>query len=166
MGRGVRSRADYCVVVLTGRSLVSFVTEVDNQSFFTEETKRQIEVGKKLSAILKSGSTNAYQAILDLASQCLNRDQGWQTYHRGALQDIEADHMIDSEGVSLASKELQAWQCALKGQYELAAQEIGNLINADEGLSDVDVGWYLQLQAEYLHHVDHATALEKQLKAP
>ena len=69
MGRGVRSRADYCVVILTGRSLVSFVTEVDNQSFFTEETKRQIEIGKKLSAILKTRSTNAYQAILDLASQ-------------------------------------------------------------------------------------------------
>ena len=165
MGRGVRSRADYCVVVLTGRSLVSFVTEVDNQSFFTEETKRQIEVGKKLSAMLKTGSTNAYQAILDLASQCLNRDQGWQKYHRGELQDIEADQMIESEDLSLASAELQAWQCALNGQYERAAQEIGSLINANEGLSDMDVGWYLQLQAEYLHHVDQTTALEKQLKA-
>ena len=101
MGRGVRSRADYCVVVLTGKSLVSFVTEVDNQSFFTEETKRQIEVGKKLSAILKTGSTNAYQAILDLASQCLNRDQGWRTYHRTALQDIDPYQRIESEGASL-----------------------------------------------------------------
>ena len=118
-----------------------------------------------MSAILKTRSTNAYQAILDLASQCLNRDQGWQTYHRGALQDIEADQVIESEGVSLASAELQAWQCALKGQYERAAQEIGSLINANDDLSDVDVGWYLQLQAEYLHHVDQATALEKQLKA-
>ena len=50
-------------------------------------------------------------------------------------------------------------------QYQRAAQEIGSLINANEGLSDIDVGWYLQLQAEYLHHVDQATALEKQLKA-
>lgn len=165
MGRGVRSRADYCVVVLTGRGLVSFVTEVDNQSFFTEETKRQIEVGKKLSGILKTGSTNPYQAILELASQCLNRDEGWQTYHRGALQDIEADQMFESEGVFLASAELQAWQCALKGQYERAGQEISSLINANDGLSDIDVGWYLQLEAEYLHHVDQATALEKQLKA-
>ena len=165
MGRGVRSRADYCVVVLTGKRLVSFITEVNNQSFFTEETKRQIEVGKKLSAMLKAGSTNAYQAILDLASQCLSRDQGWQMYHRGALQDIEADQMIESEGVSLASAELRAWQYALKGQYGRAAQEIGNLIKAKEGMADIDVGWYLQLEAEYLHHVDQATALEKQLKA-
>ena len=39
------------------------------------------------------------------------------------------------------------------------------IFGTTEGLSDVDFGWYLQLQAEYLHHVDQTSALEKQLKA-
>ena len=47
MGRGVRSRTDYCVVILTGKRLVEFITEVDNQTFFTGETKRQFEIGKR-----------------------------------------------------------------------------------------------------------------------
>ena len=165
IGRGVRSRTDYCVVILTGKKLVSFMTDVENQIFFTKETKRQIEIGKELSTMLKSGSTNAYQAILELVGQCLNRDPGWQTFHRDSLQDIKADRPIDLDAIALATAELCAWQYAFNGRYDLAADTIGGMISENNSLSDSDSGWYLQLQAEYLYHVDQTTALEKQLKA-
>ncbi len=165
MGRAVRSRSDYCVVVLSGMGLVSFMSEVDNQNFFTEETKRQIEIGKDLASILRNQSKSAYQAILDLVTQCLSRDQDWQKYHREKLQNIDIDHVLDPASMKLASSERRAWERALKGQYELAASEIGHLVDENNDLSDIDSGWYLQIQAEYLYHIDKADALEKQLKA-
>ena len=164
MGRGVRSRTDYCVVILTGKNLVSFITQTDNQSFFTEETKRQIELGKSLSTILKS-EAEPYQAILDLAAQCLNRDQDWQTFHREQVQNAQTGQPASDYSVIVASAELRAWNHALRGQYARAADEIARLTDDTENLSDIDKGWYLQLQAEYLHHSNRVSALEKQLKA-
>ena len=165
MGRGVRSRTDYCVVVLTGKHLVSFMTQVENQVFFTEETKRQIEIGKNLASILKAQTDNSYQAILDLATQCLARDQDWQTFHREQMQKAQTIESPADESVALASAELQAWNYALRGQYTSAADEIARLTNENEVLTEIDKGWYLQLQAEYLHHSNRVSALEKQLKA-
>ena len=166
MGRGVRSSADYCVVILTGRNLVSFMADVKNERFFTEETKRQVELGKELATILKEQSTTtSYQAILDLVSQCLNRDDGWQQFHNERLQNIEISTSVLTETLALASRELRAWEYALKGQYDRASQEISDLLDECVGLSDDDRGWYLQLQAEYHYRVDQAAGLEKQLKA-
>ena len=165
MGRGVRSRADYCVVILSGASLVSFMTEAANQRFFTEETRRQVEIGKDLASILKQQGGNPYQTIIDLIEQCLRRDEEWQQYHRESLQDIAADKAGTQSSITLASAELQAWQYAFRGQYSVAAKTIADLINGTDELSDIDVGWYLQLQADYLHHDDQLSALEKQLKA-
>ena len=165
MGRGVRSRADYCVVILTGKRLVAFITEVENQSFFADETKRQIEMGKDLSSILRNQSTNAYQAILDLVGQCLKRDQDWQRYHRDRLQESDRSREIDAASIALASSELRAWQFALKGQYGRAADEVGSLTSGNGGLTEVDLGWYIQCQAEYTYRVDRTAALDKQLKA-
>ena len=136
-----------------------------NQTFFTTETKRQIEIGKKLSLILKDQKKNAYQAITELVAQCLDRDDGWKKFHRESLQNTEIDDVVESQTAKLASYELSAGQYALKGQYESAADEIARLIDEGKGLSDIDRGWYLQLQAEYLCHLDRLAAMEKQLKA-
>ena len=165
MGRGVRSRTDHCVVILTGKHLVSFMSQVENQSFFTAETKRQIGIGKDLTAELKREAGNPYQAILDLVSQCLKRDPDWQDYHRAAVQNTQMEQEPASANIELASAEFQAWRHALNGQYSRAAAKIARLIDKNNDLADVDVGWYLQLQAEYLHHIDPTGALEKQLKA-
>ena len=165
MGRGVRSRTDYCVVILTGKRLVSFIAQTDNQSFFTAETRRQIDIGKNLSATLKERPGNNYQAILDLVAQCLNQDPDWQEYHRGEIQGTQPDLPISSDNIKLASAELRAWHHALNRQYSRAGEEISRLIDTTSGLTTTDIGWYLQLQAEYLHHEDQNVALEKQLKA-
>ena len=160
IGRGVRSRADYCVVLLVGKALVSFITEVENQSFFTEETKLQIEIGKKLTGLLKqqvAGSdqtTNSYQAILDLVEQCLRRDPGWLEFHRNALQGSGGERSIDPTSLKLADIDLQAWRYASSSQYELAADEIGRIFSEAADLKDEDEGWYLQIQAQYINHID------------
>ena len=165
MGRGVRSRADYCVVILTGKHLVSFVTQIENQSFFTEETKRQIEIGKNLATILRSQATSSYQAILALAAQCLNRDQDWQTYHQEQIQNAQTIQSATSDSIASASAELRAWNHAMRGQYDRAAEEIARLVDENNTFSDIDKGWYLQLQAEYLYQSNRVVAIEKQLKA-
>lgn len=167
MGRGVRSRADYCVVLLVGGDLLSFMTRVDNQPFFTEDTKRQIEMGKGLSALLKEDnkSSNAYQAVIGVVAQCLNRDAGWLAYHQQNIQDTQTNQApVSSTNIELASVELSAWQFALRGQYYYASAEISRIVN--EKLSpEADFGWYLQVAAGYHYHLDRVEALDKQIKA-
>ena len=104
------------------------------------------------------------QAILDLVAQCLNRDTKWQAFHANAVQNIGADQpsMVD---YTIASAELRAWTFAQEGQYPRAAEELARLINNHSDLTEIDQGWYLQLQAGYLHHSDRVAALEKQVKA-
>ena len=178
MGRGVRSRSDYCIVVLSGKKLVTFMTDVENQSFFSDETKRQIELGKELTAVLKGkgqitgdDANNAYQSIVGLVQQCLSRDQGWVKYHGQALQNISGTQSpeemnFELANFELANIELDAWQQAFRGRYDLAANKIGQIFEKGTKLSSGDdEGWYLQMQAQYLHQVDREAALEKQLKA-
>ena len=167
IGRGVRSHTDYCVVILTGNSLLRFMSQVDNQQFFTEDTKRQVEIGKELCQMLRQQDGKGYDAIIKLASQCLERDPDWQTYHRTRLQSPSQSQYIDidEEAVSLASAEIGAWNSALSGQYQNAATTIAKGIDSVKNISDADKGWFLQLEASYLHQIDRVDAAQKQLKA-
>lgn len=165
MGRGVRSHTDYCVVVLTGSSLLRFMSQVDNQKFFSEDTKRQIEIGKDLCQILRTQETNGYDAIIKLASQCLDRDPEWITYHLNQLQNQSQSHEFVGEAVSLASAEFVAWNSALRGQYQNAASTVAKAVDAFNDISEADKGWFLQLEASYLYQADRVNAAQKQLKA-
>ena len=127
MGRVVRSRVDYRVVLLTGKKLVSFMSQVDNQTSFTQETKRQIEIGKKLTRGIKEASGNAYESIMKLAAQCLNRDPSWLSYYRDQMQIPEAGaSQYRTIEARLASAELAAWRYARIGQYDNAAALLHN----------------------------------------
>ena len=170
IGRGVRSRSDYCIVILTGKELIAFMTDVGNQFFFTDETKRQIEIGKEVTGSLRSDVAagvvdNPYQSILSVVEQCLRRDQSWLRYYAQRLQNINGTSSIETSNLDLAAVELEAWQQASRGRYEVAANAIGRVFEKGVKLSDEDAGWYLQMQAQYLCHVDREKALEKQLKA-
>ena len=170
MGRGVRSRSDYCIVILAGKKLVAFMTDVGNQSFFSDETRRQVEMGKEVTRHLKGNIfsdevSNSYQAILNLAEQCLLRDQEWLKYYAQRLQNIATAQSSETSNLALATIELRAWRHASRGRYDLAAKEIGQIFERGIAISNDDKGWYLQMQAQYLHQVDREIALEKQLKA-
>ena len=165
MGRGVRSRSDYCVVIICGKRLVSFMTETSNQQYFTNETRQQIKLGQELATILRVNGRDSETAILDLIAQCLNRDHYWRKYHSDALQGSAGNQPNRTQTFQLAARELEAWQFASRAQYRAAANAIGELINDSESLSEIDLGWYIQLQAEYLHHQSKTEAIDKQIKA-
>ena len=167
MGRGVRSNGDYCLVILAGKDLLTFMADINNQQFFTEDTKRQIEIGKEITTILREQPTspNPYQAILALVGQFMNRDPGWQQFYLNRFQDVQPAQDLDESYMSIANAELEAWKWASRDRYDQAAEIIEKLIDDNKDMSDADRGWYLQLQAEYLYHIDQTVAIEKQRKA-
>ena len=164
LGRGVRSRSDHCVVILMRNELVSFLFKVENQQFLTGETRAQISLGQRLANSLKEQSVNSYQAIINVIEQCLARDQDWQNLHDSEVQQAGITPPSES-AVSIASAELEAWNMAISGQHERSRETIARLINQQDTLQEIDKGWYLQLEAMYLHRVDRSAATEKQLKA-
>ena len=164
LGRAVRSQSDYCVVVLTRGNLVSFMNKVENEGFFTPETHVQVALGQELAGRLRQSSGNTYKTILELVDQCLNRDDGWREYHLVRLQQATRSSVSDDQ-ISIAERELEAWQHAMRSQYDLAAAALAELVNDDGSLVKDDQGWYMQLQAGYVFHVDRTGSFEKQLKA-
>ena len=164
LGRGVRSQSDHCVVVLMRSNLIAFMSKVENQNYFTPETRAQVELGLYLAGVLQEQKSNSYQAILGLVDQCLSRDASWQEYHRSRVQSA-SDNKVSQDAVELATSEAESWESAMRSQYDLASNKIAALIEKHCSSVEADRGWYLQLQATYLLHVNRPEAFEKQLKA-
>lgn len=162
LGRGVRSGADYCVVILIGDDIVHFLSLHDNQDLLSSQTRVQIEMGLEFGKHLKI-ERGAEKAVLDLMNQCLNRDPAWVQYHRSKVQKAE-ERSIEVLPIKLANAEKEAFKHFQARQYQEASKVIQSILD-DVKIDDVDGGWYLQLAAFYLYKSDRVRAMEMQLKA-
>lgn len=165
LGRGVRSGADYCVVVLIGDDLVHFISLTENQHLLSPQTRVQIEMGLEFGKQLKNKG-NAEEAVLGLMDQCLNRDLSWIRYHRTKVQKA-GESPIEMVPITLADSEKKAFKCFQINQYREASNIIQSILDTykEERIDNVDIGWYLQLAAFYLYKFDRIRAMEMQLKA-
>ena len=53
LGRSVRGEKDYTVILLIGADLVKFVKSVRTNKYFSEQTKKQIEIGLQIAEMAK-----------------------------------------------------------------------------------------------------------------
>ena len=165
LGRGVRSGADYCVVILIGTDMVHFLSLHDNQDLLSPQTRVQIEMGLDFAKQLKK-EEGAEKAVLGLMNQCLNRDPAWILYHRSKVKKAE-ELSIDMLPIKLANAEKDAFKCFQAKQYREASKVIQSILDDEEvkQIDDVDRGWYLQLVSFYFYNFDRVRAMEMQLKA-
>ena len=165
LGRGVRSGADYCVVILIGDDMVHFLSLHDNQDLLSSQTRVQIEIGLEFGKHLKIEG-GAKKAVLGLMNQCLNRDPAWVQYHRSKVQKAEK-RSIEVLPIKLANAEKEAFKHFQARQYREASKVIQSILDDEEvkQIDDVDKGWYLQLAAFYVYNSNRVRAMEMQLKA-
>lgn len=169
MGRAVRSKADYAVVLLAGKEIAHFVAQGEVRSRLGEGTRAQLDLAKDLTNRMKQaarGGITQADALRQMARQCLDRDDQWKRFYDKKVRRAAkvAAGSPDRKAVDLAAKEREAFEAACLGDYRKAATLVEE--GLDEHLTEQSFkGWYLQRQANYLHAVEPGRAMELQRHA-
>lgn len=153
MGRAVRGEKDYCIVILIGSDLVRAVRPRDRHKYFSRQTRKQVELGLKVSALTKQEVEDGaapLEAIRSLCMKVMQRDGSWKAFYQQSMDEIEVGEDDNPSVVKILSAELQASKLAALGQYKKAAESIQNLLDSVK-FGTEDRGWYLQEMARYLH---------------
>jgi hypothetical protein len=142
MGRGVRSNADYCVVLLMGRSLTRQLNTVNALNKFTPTTRAQFALSEKVSAQLRGRGVNELSSVIETV---LKRDRGWVDASRGALVHVKYDPTGNVSSIAIAKR--TAFNAARGRDYKTAIEAMQDVVNSE---SDARVkGWLRQQLATY-----------------
>lgn len=94
-----------------------------------------------------------------------SRNQNWIKFHNVELQKTKEEDMKRIP-LELAIAERKAYDLANSNQYYDAAKVISDVINKFKNeLDESDIGWYMQIEASYLHKVDKGESFIKQKRA-
>ncbi len=159
MGRATRGAGDYCVVIIVGADLVSWITRSDSLNLMTPSTRAQVLIGHEISKSLSQATE-----LEATAQQCLQRDPAWTRYHAETLADRAETPAVDRAAIQAASAEREYTRSLVARQFYDAAQialSFANQHHADKRLR----GWFLQLAARarhYAHDLPGSEDLQKQ----
>ena len=164
MGRAVRSNADYAVVILSGSDLANFVGNREVVDRMNQATRAQVDLAIELANLAaKDMGTTPKSAVLDMVVKCLNRDEGWKQLYNDRVRSIAESYSItvNEKRIDLASSEQRAAQAAMDNNSGQAVQEIEQAITSFAE-DELEKGWLIQEEANYLFQTDPGKALEKQ----
>jgi replicative superfamily II helicase len=142
IGRGARGSGDYCIILLYGKDVLSWVVRTQNARFLTRITRAQLKIGMDISQTI-TNSKEFGETILS----CLSRNEDWVKYHAETLAELTEPDAVSIDQLEHAETERKALQLWRDGNYEKA---IAKLIRHCETAKDLDnetKGWFLQLAA-------------------
>lgn len=146
MGRAARGAGDYCVVVVTGKDLISWLSRTGNLRFLTSATRAQIEMGQEVSKAV--GSLAELVRVMRL---CLSRDKEWIQYHAQTLADQTESQATDPVLLQSAEVERKALKYMRDGYFDKGIAALNRFCeqnSADQALS----GWMKQFAARMAHY--------------
>ncbi len=164
MGRGVRSNSDYCVIVFMGNNLADVIINQNGVDFFSNATKKQYELSKKLwDQLMETSPTPTIDEIFDLANHVISRDKDWVAASKSALSSVKYEKKICINRVALSKR--KAFEMESAERYEDAFSIIEAEKNANPVISDKEKAILLQLMAEYRNFSNPERAQEIQCAA-
>lgn len=158
MGRGIRSRNDYAVVMLLGNKLVRRLHDPAAIHYFSPATQVQLTFSREIAKELKNGTVQDFKDVVD---QSLERDQGWVDASRDALIGVAYGEGSVS---ATARPQRRAFDLAAQQRYQEAADAEQQAVNA-LGSDVLTRGWLRQQKAAYLHPVNPLAAQNLQIGA-
>lgn len=158
MGRAARGPGDYCVIIVLGKDLVSWLGKDANLKFLTTSTYSQLEMGIEISkSIVES------KDFMDTINRCFTREKGWVTYHAETLADLTFNIAIQKEQIDRATAERQALQLWRDGHPEQAIAKLTKQCDVPS-IESPERGWLLQFAARIAldwGQKDHALELQQ-----
>jgi hypothetical protein len=162
MGRGIRGSTDHCVVLVIGTDISEFLSENINRKFLSVEAQKQIEIGEEVAELLKTG-TQSLSDIEKVIDQCIQRDKDWRDLYNSRMSKID-QNPINREFIDHNVIERNAEKCFQKSQPERAIAFVNQLVEISKN-SPKELGWYLQLKAQYQYSIDPTKGMDIQIKA-
>lgn len=148
IGRGARGSGDYCVVIFSGKDVISWLANPKNIRFLTRITRAELEMGINISQGIQSKSE-----FWDTINKCLNRDPEWVKYHAETLADLADPDPILLAPLELAKIEQNALKLWRDGHNDKAiAKLLSYLETESENLENDFKGWLYQLAARIAYH--------------
>ncbi len=168
LGRSVRGEKDYSVILVMGSDLIRYIRSITNQKLFSLQTQKQIEIGFQIVDMAKEDLTASDPAkelsmLFSTINQCLDRDEGWKEYYASQMDSLEIVKKSKEDLYDILQREKQAYEFAISRNYEKAFELIQEI--ADRCTEDCEKGWYLQLAANYKHHISQVDANKLQVAA-
>ncbi len=169
LGRATRGKSDFCVALVTGNDLVSFIRNKQNRAHLSPGTNAQLELGLAITKeIRESSDKETYVSnLVHEMNRCLKRDEEWKAAYRAFIEgsrDSQTDRKANTSALQLAAMEYNAAAFFLKKDYVALERETNKLLE-HPGLSERERGWFMQLGAAYLYQRDKSKALSMQKRA-
>lgn len=158
MGRGIRSKDDYCTVFLMGKSLVSQLYVKGAISKFTPATNRQIELSEQVSKQLRGKTLEEFFGVIRYP---LTRDSDWIKTARRALVDVEYNPQMQFNNQVVLER--NAYNEAITKNYRGAANILLQAVNKEDNL--ILRGFLKQKMAEYIHFYDNVESQQTLMSA-
>lgn len=147
MGRGVRSSDDWCVVLLMGRRISSYLYVDRALDKFTPATRAQYDLSQTLSLQLRGQSLPEVATVIRLV---LGRDADWGRASKGALVHVKYDKSGRISPIAMAQR--SAFGAMQLGDDRTAVAALQEVVNA---ASDPRTkGWLKQQLAEVVDATD------------
>ncbi|WP_421797700.1 DEAD/DEAH box helicase [Haliscomenobacter sp.] len=166
LGRGVRGEKDYCVIILTGGELVSFIKNPKFKRFFSPQTQQQINIGMAVTkfAIEDAGTElNSKKIINEAINQLLRRDEGWKGYYKEQMDAIKSVEGNES-ALEILQLERKAEEYYRQEDFPKAKDCLEQIINKyleDES----EKGWYYQEMARLVYPMSKQDSNKLQVTA-
>jgi len=169
LGRATRGKSDYCVALLVGNDLVSFIRNKNNRANLSPGTNAQLELGLAITKEIRESSEkeNYSSNLIHEINRCLKRDEEWKAAYRAFIEgarDSQSGKNTNAPSLVSAVMEYNAARSFLKKDFVACEEQTKKLID-QPGLNDKERGWFMQLGAAYLYNRDKSRALSMQKKA-
>ncbi|WP_284091205.1 DEAD/DEAH box helicase family protein [Acinetobacter pittii] len=149
IGRAARGGGDFCVVILMGEDLKTWISQSQNYEILTAPSRIQLEIGRQLTKIVSNENS-----LIDCFEQSLNRDTQWTTFHARTLakkMDEIQDQESDIEPALIERKIFTYW---INNQQQLALERLDRFIDSYRD-KDVQVSaWLYQLGARIAYSIN------------
>lgn len=145
LGRSVRGEKDFCCIFIIGADLVKFIMSSETRNYFSQQTRKQIEIG--LSIVEMAGGDEYKKEprfLMDLIMQSVMRDESWKEYYRDEMNGINEEKFQFDRASLLAEK--QSDEFFINGQYDKSIKCLQEYIDSNN-IGKEDKCWYLQLIA-------------------
>lgn len=150
MGRGARGAGDWCVVVICGKDLVSWISRASNLKLLTTSTRAQLQMGWEIS---KNVSDEA--EFIETIRKCTQRDRDWIEYHADTLAELTDSSTEDAQSsphLEASGAERKALKLFRDGYFDKAISVLERCCEDTKGLDDQSIGWLKQLAARIAHY--------------
>ena len=140
LGRGTRGAGDYCVVILVGKDLTSWISRSASLALMTPSTRAQVQMGNEISKSITS-TNELYKTAL----QCLTRNKEWVRYHAETLADRTEKPLVDNQAIEVARRERLFLKLAIGRDFDAAIRMLTDLTEQNANMDRHTRGWLLQM---------------------